>query len=244
MFLSANAFMHKRNYLGFARKPGDSDLDHARNLAYEFLLYFENYRFCRARADCHRILYADLVREPAALAARLGGLLGIELAGGATAAFEFHQTSADPEQSIERWRREPIREPVVALFAAQLHEASATALGFDLLPPPTPCMQAAEFPDLQARITGLACSADGMLTPAGEDGVRIALAGEECWLMAPVEPFDAAPVRELWVSVCGQAGNHASLVLAFVRTRTFPRSRHQHVPFHPGVHFGKCFASR
>src|SRR5262249_25424408 len=40
MYLSANAFMRRRNYFSFGRGPQDSDLEHARNLAYEFLLYF------------------------------------------------------------------------------------------------------------------------------------------------------------------------------------------------------------
>src|SRR5262249_29688807 len=39
MYLSANAFMRQRNYFSFGRGPKDSDLDHARSLAYEFLLY-------------------------------------------------------------------------------------------------------------------------------------------------------------------------------------------------------------
>src|SRR5262249_20194007 len=67
MYLSANAFMRQRNYFSFGRGPEDSDLDHARNLAYEFLLYYENFRADRHRAECMPVPYADLIRDRAGL---------------------------------------------------------------------------------------------------------------------------------------------------------------------------------
>src|SRR5207302_8300261 len=67
IYLSANAFMRQRQYFGFGRRPGDSDLEHARNLAYEFLLYFENFRADKERADCMLVQYADLIHDRAGL---------------------------------------------------------------------------------------------------------------------------------------------------------------------------------
>jgi hypothetical protein len=60
-------------------------------------------------------------------------------------------------------------------------------------------------------VAALPHSVDGVAEPGGANGLRVRLTGEDFWLILPVEPFDAAEVREMWVSLWGQAGHHCSL---------------------------------
>src|SRR6266852_1374753 len=103
MYLSANAFMRQRQYISFGRGPRDSDLDHARNLTYEFLVYFENYRADKDRADCLLIPYADLVSDLPGLVKRLRDFAGLECLDTAMPNdIGYHRTSISPDKSLER----------------------------------------------------------------------------------------------------------------------------------------------
>jgi hypothetical protein len=211
LFLSANALMRRRNYYSFGRVADDSDLDHARSLAYEYLLYYENYRADVGRTDCHLVRYGELVREPEQLADRLGRRLGVHASAIQDGPdLEVHQTTATLADSLDRWRREPLPPGVGHLFEAVLAEAMR-ALGYEVPATPASAWPMVEFARVQESVAAFSHSVDGVPEPGGANGLRVRLTGEDFWLILPVEPFDAAEVREVWVSLWGQAGNHCSL---------------------------------
>src|SRR5579862_4441241 len=63
-FLSVNSFNRARGFLAFGRTAQDSDADFARNLALDFLSYFENYRADADRRDCALVRYEELIADP------------------------------------------------------------------------------------------------------------------------------------------------------------------------------------
>jgi hypothetical protein len=236
VFLSANAFMRQQDYYGFGRAAGDSDLDHARSLAYEYLLYYENYRADRGRADCHLVRYAELVRDRSRLADYLGRLLGVHLTGeGGGDDLKSHRTSANLADSLERWRREPLPPGVQELLETTLFEAMA-ALGYEVAATTVPVGPAVEFSRLAEGLSPLPHSRDGVPAPADESGMRVTLSGEDFWVVLPLEPFQAEGVREVWVSLCGQAGDHCSLYWS-PEGGDFSEERCLHLRFHPGQHW-------
>ena len=102
VFLSANKFMAQRNYLSFGRARGDSDLDHARNLAHEYLGFFENYRADRHRPDTTSVTYRELISDSAGLAQRLNQMLETEIVPNSSAS-EFSIPTEPPAAWPNRW---------------------------------------------------------------------------------------------------------------------------------------------
>jgi hypothetical protein len=236
VFLSVNAFRRWQNDESLGGAAETLSLDRARNLAYEYLLYYENYRADRARNDCHLVRYAELVREPVRLADRLGRLLAIDVseAGEHRPEFESHRTTATLADSLDRWRREPPPPPIVELLETPLAEAMA-ALGYPTSAPAS-MWPAVEFPRQQEKPSGLAHGSDGAPEPAGENGLRVRLAGDDFWLVLPLEAFEAAGVREVWVSLWGPAGNHCSLFWS-PPGGNFAEERCLHQRYHPCGHW-------
>ncbi|HEV8058372.1 MAG TPA: sulfotransferase domain-containing protein [Gemmataceae bacterium] len=130
MFISANAFMRKHNYYSFGRSAGDSDLDHAHNLAHDFLSYFENYRADRQRSDCLLLDYSDLILDRAHFAKRLSDFLGTEVTAGPIPWPDRHRTASSLEATVSRWKQESLSTPVLQFLETNLQEAMAS-LGFE-----------------------------------------------------------------------------------------------------------------
>src|SRR6185437_14738573 len=124
VFLSANEFIAKRQHLGFGRRAGDSDAEHARNLAYEYLTFFENYRADHQRPDTTLITYRELVQDAAGLAQRLNAFLKTSIAPQAACKdfLDGHRTSATPTHSLDRWKKESLPSKVTAIHEQHLHE--------------------------------------------------------------------------------------------------------------------------
>jgi hypothetical protein len=222
MYLSANAFMRQRNYFSFGRGPQDSDLDHARNLAYELLLYFENFRADKDRADSMSVSYADLIRDRSGVVDRLRQFAGLQcLEAVAANPMESHGTSSSLEMSLDRWRRELLPPRVLNFLETYLQE-SMGALGYTLSAPnkthPCPGVDLATGSPLMAA-----------------DFLSIDL---------PIDPFPSSQAAEIWVSLygpsldqvslCWRTGNRdSSLTLPTYaalhwRVLRFPVGRHQH----------------
>jgi len=184
MYLSANALMKQRKYFSFGRGPQDSDLDHARNLAYEFLLYFENYRADKHRDDCLLIQYADLVRDMGGVAKRLQDLAGLRcLPNEMPQDLGFHRTASSPETSIDRWRREVLPKGVLSFLETYLRE-SFDALQYPFAEKPRVC------PAMKFRVND-------------ENGVRVRFKEGEASIDVPLDPLEANSWREIWISLYG-----------------------------------------
>jgi hypothetical protein len=191
MYLSAKAFMQRRNYFSFGRGPQDSDLEHARNLAYEFLLYFENFKADKDRADCMLVNYADLIHSLAGLKDRLRQFADLQCSeSAAVKAVESHRTSASPEISVDRWRREPLPPGVLSFLETYLQESMRT-LGFEL--------------STHSKIRpcpGVEFATASPLKAAGGKHISINL---------PIDPFPSSQAAEVWVSVYGPTLEKVSL---------------------------------
>ncbi len=118
LFLSTNSFNSKRGYLAFGRNEGDSDLDHATTLAYRFLHRYENYRALQSSgARVSLIRYEDVASHPVSALLQVMSWTGLnirELQRDET--FEQHKTTTSLDQSIERWKREPVPDGVLDVF--------------------------------------------------------------------------------------------------------------------------------
>lgn len=234
IYLSANAFMRKKRYLSFGRTAKDSELDFARTLAHDYLCQFENYRADQARSDCCLVRYEDFVRAPAEHAERLGQRTGLQLTPAAPEDAEAHRTSASIESSVHRWQREPTPPEVLDLLHRQLRDVLA-ALEYPV-PSAGPRLdrRALGFPNDLSQI--LAASPHGSLQDAGPDGLAVTLSGEDFFLLLPFAPFDAEEVREVWVALRGQTGDHSTLYWRSA-LEEFGEDRCLHVPFHPAAHW-------
>ena len=124
VFLSAREFVRARGAVGFGMQPGTTELEDARNTAHKLIGYAENARAAEARGDAITIRYEDLVRHPSDAAGRLGSFLGLNfIAAAAPAAhLDSHRTSATVEDSIGRWKREPLSDTVRACLETHLHQ--------------------------------------------------------------------------------------------------------------------------
>lgn len=189
MYLSANAFMRQRQYFSFGRRPGDSDFDHARNLAYEFLGYFENYRADKDRPDCMLVQYADLIQHRAKLVDRLRCFSGLECLEEQVAFKELdsHRTSSSPEGSMDRWRREPLPPAVVSFFQTYLQE-SMVPLGYD----PAATQEIRRCPGVEFGRKS-----------KDDNGLRVVFQDKEFSIDLPIESFSSHPVTEIWVCLHG-----------------------------------------
>jgi hypothetical protein len=206
MYLSANALMRERKYFSFGRGPGDTDLDHARNLAYEILLYFENYRADKDREDCLLIPYEDLVRGLPQVTEKLHRFLGLQCQAEAMPQdLGFHRTAASPEKSIDRWRREPLPDGVSRFLETYLQESFGV---FNYKFSETPrAVPGAEFrdPDHIEKLVGKSPSMPSPYTRylASKNGIPATFQEGRFAIEVCSNPFEARQFTEIWTSLYG-----------------------------------------
>jgi hypothetical protein len=234
-YISANAFMKKRDYLSFTREAGDTDVDHARSLTHAFLDYFENYWMDRHRADCLLVRYEELIVGREELRQRLERHLGLHTSWDALARLDEHTTASDPARSINRWQREPIAPEVCRYFEKYLR-AEMAHMGY----PFSPGAQPEPFPAVEFRagaldLVGLKCSADGWMEP-DEEYAKVTVRGPDFWMILPWQSFDAAAWREVWVSLRTMVGDTCSLYWRGP-DEDFSEERVIHIPCWPGRHW-------
>jgi hypothetical protein len=231
VYLSANAFNRKRGFLAFGRGSDDSDLDYARGLAAALLLYFENQRDDRARSDCLTVRYEDLALARRKTVERLNTELGLRLAFEPAVSSDhlpIHMTSADVSTSVGRWKREPLPSEVRAFFESHLGEA----MRFNGYEVPSDAK-----PPLHVDLTALGqASKDGTVTPTKDGGLSVTVNGDDLWVEFQSPEFTAANVREVWVCLRGDAGEHCSLY--WRRSgEVFDEGRSVHWAFSPAPHW-------
>lgn len=112
---SALAFNQKRGTQAFGREGAGSDADFAANRAREFQSLFDASAMA-GNTSCI-VRYEDLIGDPGGTATRVLEYLGVESSAGLVAGMidrafapdsqlEFHRTTASPQASIGRWKRE------------------------------------------------------------------------------------------------------------------------------------------
>jgi hypothetical protein len=210
MYLSSNALMRQRNYFSFGRGPADSDLDHARNLTYEILLYFENYRADRERSDCLLIPYTDLVVDLDGTVDRLQNYAGLRCqAKDMPANLEFHRTSSSPEKSINRWRQEPLPKGVMRFLETYLQECFV-AFQYEFTNNPRIC-PGVDF--AKHKSSGDLAQPKAHPSPIDdENGPRLTLGHGKTKVDLPIDPFEARIFTEVWLSVYGPGLDQVSLL--------------------------------
>jgi hypothetical protein len=206
MYLSANAFMRQRQYFSFGRGPRDSDLDHARNLAYEFLLYFENFRADKERADCMLVQYTDLIQDRVELMDRLRRFAGLQCLPNAEAKdLESHRTSLSPEKSVDRWRREPLPQGVLSFLETYLQE-SMVELHYE----PAAPGKIRQCPGVDYAQKTASFDRGGR-DDTNENGLHVPFQNRPFSLDLPIDPFPSRQAAEIWVSLYGPAADQVSL---------------------------------
>jgi hypothetical protein len=213
IFISANAFIKKRNAMGFCRTAEDSDSDHARHLALAFATAYENYRADRDRGDVFLVRYEDFVLNRAAIAGKICRFAGLSPAtsvvGDDESQLDRHRTAADQERSVERWRTEPIPEEVVRLFEQTLAE-EMTALQYPVSLGHQPC-RTIRFTERTLGLNPLIRISRHGYLKSGAEHALARIFGPDFHIYLPVDAFCADEVKEIWVCVQGDIGNHLSL---------------------------------
>lgn len=241
MYLSANALMRERKYFSFARGPSDSDFDHARNLAYEYLLYFENFRADKERVDCLLIPYEDLVQGLPQLVERLQRFAGLSCQEKEMRQdLGFHRTAASPEKSIDRWRREPLPPGVARFLETYLHESFA-AFHYEF----SEKLRACPGVEFGRRVSAGAVSGEwsqAMTGPSAvaiqnrpgaldENGIRVQFQDGVFRIALSVNPLESRLFKEIWISLYGTEIEQVSL---YWRTekRDYSARRQMSLPWH------------
>jgi Sulfotransferase family len=234
VFLSSNAFMKKKNGLGFARVAGDTDRDHARHIAQAFLNSFDNYWQDRSRQDTLLVRYEDFVLDPEGTRKQIAGLTGTDLKPGNGYFNPGHGTAADAGTSLERWKREPISPEVVHLIESILQEEMAT-LGYSLSTGSGASVRTLSFAPGGLKLSKIDHSSHGLLEQ-GTESTIVHVRGPDFHLFLPVEPFEAKQVKEVWASVREGAGTICSLYWCR-RDSRFGEGSVLNVPYAPSVHW-------
>ena len=235
IYLSANAFMRKRGTCGFDRSPADTDLDYARTLAHRFLSYFENYFMDRRRQDSLMVKYEEMILNTNGLPPRLERQFGIECHWVDSPWLGAHRTTPDLPSSVGRWQREPLPAGVDRYLRKYLHAAMAH-LGYEVgVSPSASLPPAVEFRSGAFDPARVRCSPGGQLVPQ-EDASATVIATGDFWMILPLPSFEAAGVREIWVSLKGALGDVCS---AYWRSgaEDFSEDRSMHLPYQGGLHW-------
>lgn len=233
VYLSANAFNKKHKQWGFGRSPGDTDIDHARNIALGFAMAFESYHAVRGCSDSLLVRYEDLVGDPYATTRRLEKWMGLRLANKISdEVLERHSTSRDVKSSVERWREKTLPAAVAGYFEAHVGQ-EMRSLGYPAVASPcTPSARQVSFAKGSLHLQGIQSSSHGSLE-LGQDRAAIHVTGNDFWILLPFEAFAAAEVNHVWISVAGEIGDVFSLYWRRDREASFAESRALHIPYSP-----------
>ena len=210
IFISANAFMKKKNFLGFARAVQDSDVDHARHIALAFVNTFENYFADRHRPDVMLLRYEDLVLEPQRVSGDIRKLCGINCyVEKDSKFFSMHRTAKSLENSVTRWKSEAVPQEVILFFERSLRQ-EMIELGYPISHPEASGCKNLSFAEGEMLFSALTRSSHGFLEQK-EDHAVVNVTGIDFSIVLPLEAFEAASMKEVWVSVKGSIGDSFSL---------------------------------
>ncbi len=223
LFLSANSFNAKRGYLAFGRQQADTDRDHALTLAYRYLHRFENYKaFKAAGGKASLIRYEDLALDPIPALQDLIDATGIDIKPLADdQSYSQHRTSGSIQDSIARWKREPVNQAVLDVFDEVLHDV-LLELNYETTHPDTAHrvfdFRGKSAEKLLGTVTGsenvqLGGTSDAGLLVILKDDARTA-SGDEQSVELDLHTSDILmnEVSECWICISGDFGGRASLL--------------------------------
>lgn len=209
LFISANKFNSKRGYLAFGRTQQDSDRDHATTLAFKFLQRFENYRVFKAlggKASCTK--YEDLALNPVSTLSDLVEQTGIQISPLKDEnSFSDHRTSGSIEQSIARWKREPLEQEVLDIFNEILFDI-LIEMGYETTRAQTGMnidFTQGDKDSLKSRIANVE---GATMSNFSADGLTLAPAAgsKEVSLELNMNDIPMDEVSEVWIAVSGNFG--------------------------------------
>lgn len=209
LFISANKFNSKRGYLAFGRTQQDSDRDHATTLAFKFLQRFENYRVFKAlggKASCTK--YEDLALNPVSTLSDLVEQTGIQISPlKDDNAFAQHRTSGSIEQSIARWKREPLDEEVLDIFNEILFDI-LIEMGYETTRAQTGMNIDFTQGDKDSLKTRIANVEGATVSNFSADGLTLAPAAssKEVSLELKMNDIPMDEISEVWIAVSGNFG--------------------------------------
>lgn len=221
LFLSANSFNAKRGYLAFGRQQADTDRDHALTLAYRYLHRFENYKaFKAAGGKASLVRYEDLALNPIPTLKDLIDAIGINIRPlQDDKSYSQHRTSGSIQESIARWKREPVNQAVLDVFDEVLqdvlreldYEVSGTKtapLVFDFCGKSGGKLVGSVVGSENARLAG---TSDAGLLVEVTDAVTAGGDAQSINLDLQCSDISMNDVSECWVCVSGDFGGRAGL---------------------------------
>jgi len=214
LFLSANKFNEKRGYLAFGREQRDSDRDHALTLAYRYLHRYENYKaFKAAGGHTSLIRYEDMALNPIPTLSHLIETTGIQIHPlKDDKSFSQHRTSGSIEQSVARWKREPIDQSVLDIFDEVLFEVM-TEMGYETNRPATAekfnfNFSANDGDQLKSRISKIE---NASLANVSDAGLTFNCESPEVSFVVNLDETKTSDVSEIWIVLSGAFGGQATM---------------------------------
>jgi hypothetical protein len=226
VYLSARDFARTRGESSFYPLAGNSEEEQALAIAHKLSEYASAEAADRGRPEALVVRYEEWVADPSALARRLGDWLGLDLDANSAEVsrhLDRHRTTANPADSVGRWRREPLPSAVTDILLPALGPYGA-AYGYDL-----PGGRANILPLPQRKH-----SADGIWM-ATLDGVQVTLFGPDAWIELSAPELDAETVTEFWIC-CRSSTGESNAVYWCRAGEEFSEERVVSIPFRPGPH--------
>lgn len=228
VFISAMAYMRKRrDMVGFGRLLNDPDDVFIRVLCYRWINFYEHWFMTGSGPRTMMVRYEDFAASPERVARIINERSGLNVDPAAIEQGAHHRTASTTASSIERHRSEPLSADLATLFTEHLGEE----INFlDYGPVSGPRFKRIHFKDLPAVSTS-----DGNITPASDRAI-VEITGPDFWFYVPVDPFNAADVRVLWLAVCAPLGDHCSVYWRR-QDEFFSEERSLHLRYFPGRHW-------
>lgn len=210
LFLSANSFNSKRGYLAFGRTEADSDRDHALTLAYRYLHRFESYRAFKASGGKTSLVrYEDLVLNPLPALSELIEATGMRICPlQDDDSFSQHRTSDSAEQSVKRWKREPVKQEVLEIFDEVLHDV-LIELGYETADR-SPDGFNFDFKDEQLK-SRIAAVENGEIAGFTPQGMLVNAKAQDVSITLNVNGIATESVSEIWTCFSGDFGGSSTI---------------------------------
>lgn len=202
IYLSANAFMKKKQVVGFGRQYCENDLQFALSISAGIAEEFANYQALRGDSDCTMVQYETLVIDPqkalTAVEERTGLQLNPDLP---KELYKDHRTTASPHDSIYRWKRETIPSDIRACFDTNIAE-ELTGLGYETHEPWRTEILSIDFTDSR-DVDHCTSNVQGGQAICTDKGLELSM-NEKCLTLTFKVNISADAVPEIWLCTAGQ----------------------------------------
>ncbi len=236
-YISTSKFLRKKhgktNYL----KESDPEYDYVLYLVHGYLRQFENFRVTQDGCNTFDLRYEQLIEDPLAALEPVRKICAINPAFQPSYDnYDIHRTSKTPQDSIARWKRGEVSPEAIACIDTILQEA-ITDLNYELSDVKHKTESPVLYFDSERKdsCTSLDCT-DGNIAGLSRRGLHIKVTGSCFHFKVPLNSFDAAKFREVWVSFSGELGYFATVYWR-AKNQVFEDSRCVQIFTDPGSHY-------